>query len=267
MTRYFPQTDYDEEGDFPQEVRQVSPRIPLVRTLEATGLWENENTWGTTFTNVWPGQGAKLQLIQKVNFPGPPRPRGLYLTRGTPDLQLQGGDVKAQITWGVGGFRFTALTDWSNGQTLIIPGGAITVEALTLPTFQATVINPTKGTARDFKLGAMFTDSLPTEHTARLTQSYSSFSTSDQIDVLIPEFATGVRIYQPELDFTAGDAISYQWWGPLLAFDRVGSFTGRQVFDSNGSAFPVPGTATYLRISGTQITTSGALSLIWDLSL
>lgn len=263
--------DYREDGSTAYSRVVAAKNPPKVITRETEGDWYQDSSWGQVLRTRFPGTGpagnrTKIDIITKTTFPGPPRPRGILLTRGLQSITdtAGGADVKALVSWGCGGFKFTSRFDWSNGAFLLIPAQTITIQAEIVPTFENWPdVSPVTSGPNDFVLGAMFCDKPATGHTAQFTQSYYQLGgliTSWEIPV--PEFAKSARIWLAN-GLVAGDA-SVRFYGPALGFDLISSFDAPDIERAANQPIGVPGNAAWMRID-----TTGNISpnVIWNLAL
>ncbi len=97
-------------GDKPPEnLRRIFALEPY------DGDWLNNNTWGNSYRGLMPGGAGIAQgVAELIRTPGPPRVYSCQLFRDD-NRDHANADVRAKVTYGIGGVRNSFYLDWIAG--------------------------------------------------------------------------------------------------------------------------------------------------------
>lgn len=115
----------------------ADPAKPAVAPAEVVeprrGYWLQNATFSRVRTGAYPQAAGVESLLECNDMPGPPRGRGISLTRREYRLNPASTNLNfyiyAQIQFGIGGSLTTVLVDWSNG-IINVPASSVRVNAM-----------------------------------------------------------------------------------------------------------------------------------------
>lgn len=238
---------------------------PLVEAIEPVrGDWVQNNNWGFSLDMLsgWPlvNSPTIISIAQNPVFRGPPRGRGVLLTRQ--DVALQNASVtlsiQARITLGLGGMSRQLLVDWGNVTTLNLPASNITVEVIVTGSNDDSFGNKTWGS----QLDVLFSNEIvPKDGYNTYTQLLNIHNNAF---TPVPQFAKGFQFTNRAFTYGAGQ---------LLAFNGLNSSWPNIVFDIDQLIDNGPDTIYWLPSFVSQCTSSlvsdpaGTALISWVLSV
>lgn len=226
------------------------------------GWWTGNSRFGGRFQGVLPAQEGSIIPITSLDYvPGPPRTVALNLYAndtafvGAPGIA--NSDVKAQITYGAGGFTNTFRCDWMQGCQFSIVCNSLRVDAVT-------VKRTNQGVYGNGNIARMLG--------CTIGLGQSGYALGPQLTtpwtVLL---AAGTTIYQIP-DFARGLILTSDVIDPLITA-TFESTAIQQVYDMTtlyasyqGSGIRVPGGPGLVRIRNATAAPAGH-QLIWLMSL
>jgi hypothetical protein len=255
--------------------KAVQP-VPTVNLEPRSGYWTQNAEFSRVRSGLYPTVPGSEAVLENLKLPGPPRGRGVSLTRrevrvGAPSANLN-YFVYADIIFGIGGSITTVRIDWCDN-IVNVPASTIRVDAVW------SVLNTQAG-AFPYSVGSpvevsghlgvqLCTDPLVSKGYNTYTQLVTDPSTA-VIDV--PEYAIGFW-----MGFYPGTALSgVSKFVKMLANTvyngipgpvELGAFSSQQIVDNSLTALnSLPPNCKQLDFSQSGFP-SASLPIIWALSI
>lgn len=116
----------------PLAFRQSNPHEPVLILEPSKGDWLNNNNWGNSHRGPIPAAaGVEIGVAELRETPGPPRVYTVQLFRTIVHTDENNADVRAKVSYGVGGVRNSFQLDWVTGMQFSLLASYVKLDAVT----------------------------------------------------------------------------------------------------------------------------------------
>ncbi len=270
-----------------QDPELVPPAPPPVRpqavaasvTEPRRGYWTGNLAFSRNFDGAYPISPGSQLLIEANELPGPPRGRGITLSRQdrfvvtSPAGLNYNYTIYADFEFGIGGNIQRARCDWQNC-IVNLPGSIIRVNTTWAPNLPESVFPYNVGDGSTVEIGgylgaSVCSDPLVSKGYNTLTEYYP-WSTAGVVDV--PPFAIGFWLpINPTEVYTSTDVLKVLDNATVISQNvnpYIGDILTSQV-QSNGLSVlnMLPASATGLDFTSSGMNDGSAQKLIWALEI
>lgn len=251
-----------------EDIARLVPGLRFRMVEPQSGHWSNNPAWGRNIVTRMPavaGVAFSVGESPPSSFPGPPSMHTVQLFRGD-TRTLTNAEVKARVSYGVGGTNNEFFVDWATGAQFSLVASFVRIDAVTYNPnpIGGAVYN---GNNAELVLGATFgRGSLGHGPPLTLTEPLARIAPGNVLDLPVPDFARAVIVRLENGNNSAADPGPLTNWNPT---DRtfvnvsVGPAAGTgvrvdaAVFGAGGPAawgMPISGHGGFLRVANVDDT-------------
>ncbi len=263
-------------------IAEPSKPVPVQKSAVVeplSGYWTGSLSFSRNFDGAYPSVAGSQLLIEANQLPGPPRGRGLTLSRqdrfltNAPTGLNYNYTIYADLEFGIGANIQRARCDWQNC-IVNLPGSIIRVTATWAPNLPPSVFPYNVGNGTDVEIGgnlaaSVCTDPLVSKGYNTLTEYYT-WSTAGIVPV--PPFAVGFWLpVEPSEVFVPADVLKV-YDNNVVVAQNVNPLIGSiqtSVVQANGLSTlnMLPASATGLSFTDSGMNDGSAQKLIWALEI
>lgn len=248
---------------------------PVVAVIEPDdGPWINNVNWGNQFKGQMPATAGEVRTVLKTGpLPGPPRLHTVQLFRDD-TRSAQNADVRAKISYGVGGVNNSFLCDWVAGAQFGLVASDLQVDAVSM---QPSLITPYDPSTAEIILSATVgSGGVGHGPPIVLSEASQNLAAAASVDFDVPDFARAFTVRGIDTALGAGvdrtnsnpafltnvSASAFTVGAQILYFVDLQIFAGA----AGAHGVPIPAGTSKIRILN-QSANPWRISLSWMLSL